>query len=59
MWSSFLPRRHAGLSSLVGIQIFWILFWVSSLGIPWRLAKERKENEKKKPGAVSEDTEKY
>lgn len=42
MCSSLLPRRHAGLSSLVGIQIFWILFWVSSLGIPWRLAKEAK-----------------
>lgn len=33
----FLPRRGAGLSSFVGIQIFWILFWISSLGIPWRL----------------------
>lgn len=28
-----LPLR---LSSLVGTQIFWILFWVSSLGIPLR-----------------------
>ena len=29
-----VPLRGAGLSSLVGTQIFWILFWVSSLGIP-------------------------
>ncbi len=27
-------RGIEGLSSLEGIQIFWILFWVSSLGIP-------------------------
>ncbi len=27
-------RGTEGLSSFEGIQIFWILFWVSSLGIP-------------------------
>ncbi len=34
-------RGTEGLSSFEGIQIFWILFWVSSLGIPLGLGSIR------------------
>lgn len=44
-------RGIEGLSSLEGIQIFWILFWVSSLGIPlgWRNISKKTGRKKKTP----------
>lgn len=44
-------RGIEGLSSLEGIQIFWILFCVSSLGIPlgWRKQEYWGKKKKKTP----------
>lgn len=46
-------RGIEGLSSLEGIQIFWILFCVSSLGIPLGWRKQEYWGKKKKKNTGS------